>query len=269
MKWPDDYINKVICGDCLEVMQGIPDGAVDAVITDPPYGKTRLKWDAVIDFNSMWTELRRTRKENALVAIFAQQPFTTDLIQSNRREFKYEMIWVKSISTGHMIAHIQPMRQHENICIFYRKQPTYNRQFTKRRSEKSVSRFSSKGIESEKVVISRGRPTKNKGQYDYSFAFRSKVVFGKRIVESSVLEFSSVSHANGGSILHPTIKPIPLLKHLIATFSDPGEIVLDPFAGSGTTLVAAKQSGRKYIGIEIDPKYCKIAEERLLQEELF
>lgn len=232
---------NLMLGDCLERMKEIPDGSVDMVLADPPYGTTACKWDSVIPFEPMWAELKRIIKPNGAIVMTASQPFTTALIYSNMKEFKYEWIWKKSNGGGFLSANKAPLKRHENILIFSQKQPTYNPQKTK--GKPYTARSSSGGghlgeIASQKVA---GWETKNNGD-------RFPV---------SHLEFKNETG------LHPTQKPVALMEYLIKTYTNEGETVLDFTMGSGTTGVAAKNTGRRFIGIEMDEKYFKIAQDRI------
>ena len=230
-------------GDCLERMKEIPDGSVDMILTDPPYGTTACKWDSIIPLEPMWEQLKRVIKPNGAIVMTASQPFTTTLISSNMKMFKYEMVWDKNKGTQPQLANIQPMKSHENICVFGDGRLTYNPQKTKgvpyvrdnkqRHSDESLS----KGLKPKKQV--------NDG-----FRFPKTVHLFRR-------DFSAQSR------LHPTQKPVALMEYLIKTYTNEGEMVLDFTMGSGTTGVAAKNLNRSFIGIELDEEYFKIAQERI------
>lgn len=247
LKWPDDYINKVICGDCLEVMKGIPDGSVDLVVTDPPYGVTACDWDQPIDLANMWRHVKRIGAPNCACIITSIQPFTTDLINSNRDWFAYEWIWEKTKGSGHMDANRKPMRIHENICVF---------------TKKGYPRYQPQGL--IEGTYKTGRDVNVEGKVYHQYGNHGTSKFGN--FPKSIIKIPNPSGINHP---HPTQKPVALMAYLLKTHGTIGDIILDPFAGSGTTCVAAKQLGRKYIGIEIDPDYCKTAEDRLRQGELF
>jgi len=242
MNWPDDYINKVICGDCLEVMKGIPDGAVDLVVTDPPYGITKCKWDNVnIFYDAIPDIISKSRGQIIFGCLKSLAPMI------DKVDYKYEIIWNKIRVTNIANAKKQPLRCHETIIIcgvMPYKPILITQNVTKPFGAKSCS---------------KGENTIGKLGLDY------KVGVG---YPKSIIEYMSPNNLTGGG-LHETQKPIKLLLYLISTYSNPNDLILDPFLGSGTTAVAAKQLGRKFIGIEIDPTYCKIAENRLKQEELF
>jgi site-specific DNA-methyltransferase (adenine-specific) len=238
-------------GDCFELMGKIADQSVDAIITDPPYGTTRLEWDQKIDLAAWWEAAGRVIKPSGVIAMFAAQPFATDLINSNRKWFRYELIWRKSRAVGFLDANKRPLRAHENILIFSRyfkrsndgkrAASTYNPQFT------------------------LGKPYKKSGGLNHT-AHYGKVIEqparendGRRY-PVDVLDFASDNNARS---LHPTQKPLELVKWLVLTYTNAGELVLDPFAGSGTTLVACKYEDRCAIGIEQSEKHINVCLSRL------
>lgn len=235
------------CGDCLEVMKSIPDGSVDMVLCDLPYGTTACKWDCVIPFPFLWEQYERISKHNAAFVFTASQPFTTKLISSRIEDFRYEIIWKKERPTNFMLGKKQVLKYHENICVFYKEQPTYNPQLEKKPDENK----------------------RNNTPRGFSNAVYNQVDVGKyseRVVEGGTKDWNypksilSFSMERG---LHPTQKPVSLMKYLIKTYTNEGDIVLDNCMGSGTTGVAAKHLNRKFIGIELDPKYFEIAKQRI------
>lgn len=231
---------KLLQGDCLDLMKGIPDGSVDAVITDPPYGTTACKWDTCLPFAPMWEQLKRIVKRNAAIVLFGSQPFTSALVMSNLKMFRYEWIWEKTKSTGFLDCAYRPMRSHENIMCFYQSKPTYNAQ--KEPGE----------------PWTRGRYKRPRSCWGEQAEHFSENTSGERQPRSVVL----FANPNNGNV-HPTQKPLPLLEYLIKTYTNPGETVLDFTMGSGTTGVAAKKLGRHFIGIELDPGYFEIAKRRI------
>jgi len=237
-------MNKInlIHGDCLEVMKLIPDGSVDMVLADPPYGTTQCKWDSVIPFEPMWEQLKRVTKKNGAIVLTASQPFTSALIMSNVKMFKYCWVWEKSKSTNFLNAKKQPLRKHEDICVFYRKQPNYNPQMT-------LGQPYDKGVRKDQLSGSYGD-------------FKPKHVRsdGERY-PTDVFYFKTAE--SEGRVWHPTQKPVALMEYLIKTYTNEGETVLDFTMGSGTTGVAAKSLNRKFIGIELDEAYFNIANERI------
>lgn len=230
-------------GDCLELMAQIPDGSVDMVLCDLPYGTTACKWDSVIPFEPLWAHYKRVIKRNGAIVLTASQPFTTALISSNMRDFRYCWVWEKTRASNPYLANRQPLRAHEDVCVFggsaYYPQKTEGAAYTI--SPKAGGR-----------VASDDRSN--------STAFAGKAASGR--FPRSVLRLSNSSAEMG---LHPTQKPVALMEHLIRTYTKEGETVLDNCMGSGTTGVAALQLGRSFIGIEREPKYFDIAVKRIEQ----
>ena len=227
-------------GDCLEIMDRlIEEGVkVDCVITDLPYGITaRNKWDNIIPLNIMWEKLNNLVKENGTVALFCSQPFTTKLINSNLNSFKYEWIWEKNNSTGFMNANKIPLRKHENIAIFYKKQCTYNPQ----------------GLIPYNKINKRGKVGLN-----YNDVNSNKYIQKYTNYPTQILKFSYDKER-----LHPTQKPVALLEYLTKTYTNENETVLDFTMGSGSTGVACMNTNRKFIGIELDENYFNIAKQRI------
>jgi DNA modification methylase len=229
---------KLIQGDCLEKMQDIPDGSVDLILCDLPYGTTACKWDSVIPFEPLWEQYRRVAKRNAAIVLTASQPFTTALIASNMREFRYTWVWEKEQGVNFLLAKKQPMKVHEDVCVFYRMQPVYNPQMT------AGKPYTSGKGDSGEVT---GSVTKIQTQND-----------GTRYPRS----IQAVKRETG---LHPTQKPVALMEYLIRTYTNEGETVLDNCMGSGTTGVACVNTNRNFIGIELDEGYFKIAQDRINQ----
>lgn len=241
-----DYKNEnvwLMHGDCLERMKEIPDGSVDAVICDPPYEKTIQKWDKHIDFKKMWRQLDRITKSNSAILIFAKPPFDKLLACSNIENYRYDWIWEKSRATGHYNSSIMPLQAHESICVFYKNQPTYNPQKTT--GHKPVNKFYTRT---------------SGGCYGHG----EKITSGGGSTERfprSVLKYKPVHNKNR---LHSNQKPVDLVEFFVKTYTNEGETVLDFTMGSGTTGVAAANTGRRFIGIELDDKYYQIAKERIL-----
>ena len=235
-------------GDCLELMKEIPDGSVDMVLTDPPYGTTDCKWDSVIPFEPMWEQLKRITKKNGAIVMTASQPFTSALVMSNVKMFKCGWIWEKNAGSNFGAVKYQPMKEHEDIVVFSKNSPAYNPQMQPR-SEAGRAMISS-GVKSK---ASNGRDVYgglNKG-YDNSG-------------QNPELRFPrSIQRFNRERGLHPTQKPVALMEYLIKTYTNEGETVLDFTMGSGTTGVAAKNLNRDFIGIELDETYFNIAKGRI------
>ena len=224
--------------DCLQAMCVIPDGSVDLILCDLPYGTTQNKWDSVIPFEPLWREYWRVIKPNGAVVLTAQPPFDKVLGCSQLEFLKYEWIWQKTKATGHLNSKLQPLKEHENVLVFYRQQPTYSPQGLLRKSVPTVR---------------KGRD--NGGNYGKSD-------------KDSLQEFSNFPRsilqvASEGKTVHPTQKPVALMEYLIRTYTDEGETVLDNCVGSGTTGVACKNTRRNFIGIERDPDYFRIASDRI------
>ena len=228
-------------GDCLERMKEIPDSSVDMILADPPYGTTACKWDSVIDLPLMWQQLNRIIKPNGAIVMTASQPFTSVLTCSNLEMFRYDLVYDKPNGTGFFNAKKMPLRNHESILVFYKKLPTYNPQMTHGHERKTAGK---KGVNSECY----GK-TITKSHYDSTSRY-----------PRSIQRFSSDKQK---SKLHPTQKPLSLMEYLVNTYSNINDVILDFTMGSGTTGVAAKNLGRKFIGIEMDEGYFKIAEERI------
>ena len=233
---------KLIHGDCLGIMDWIEDGKVDLVLTDPPYGTTACKWDTIIPLEPMWEQLKRITKKNGAIVLFSGQPFTSALVSSNYNDFKYEMIWQKTRCSNPYQAKIQPLRTHENICVFGSAK-VYNPQ-KKDGKEYTISKLSGGRVAGDKK-------TNNKN-------FTRKTQSGR--YPTTVATISNPSLEVG---LHPTQKPVALMEYLIKTYTNEGETVLDFTMGSGTTGVACKNLNRNFIGIELDKEYFEIAKERI------
>ncbi|WP_339239652.1 site-specific DNA-methyltransferase [Bacillus sp. FSL P4-0322] len=240
-------LNRAYKMDCLEGMKLIPDRTVDMVLCDLPYGTTQNKWDSIIDLPKLWEQYERLIKPNGVIVLTAQTPFDKVLGGSNLKLLKYEWIWEKNRGTGHLNAKKMPMKNHENILVFYKKLPTYNPQM---REGEPYQR-----LNCSKNVL-------NKGNYGKTKELHSTISDGKRY-PLSVLEFPIVERT-----VHPTQKPVELFEYLIKTYTNEGEIVLDNCLGSGTTAVACELSNRKWVGFETEPKYIEIINKRLEQIQL-
>jgi site-specific DNA-methyltransferase (adenine-specific)/modification methylase len=225
----EKHINTLIEGDCLSIMESIPSHSVDMIICDLPYGTTQNKWDSVIPLNNLWMHYKRIIKENGVIALTSQGIFTAKLIISNEKWFKYKYVWVKSKPTNFLNAKKQPLRKHEDVCIFYNTQPVYNPQ-------KTVAEPYNKGVRKNQLSGSYGdfKPVEVKSA-------------GERY-PTDVLYFKTSE--SEGEVFHPTQKPIELGRFLIRTYTDPGAIIMDNAFGSGSFLVAAVLEERNFIGIE-------------------
>lgn len=237
---------KLLQGDCLELMKQIPDRSIDMILCDLPYGTTRCKWDTVIPFEQLWEQYNRIIKDNGAILLFAQTPFDKILGASNLKMLKYEWIWEKTQATGHLNAKKMPMKAHENILVFYKKLPTYNPQMTEGHSP----------MHSYTKYISTQNNTELYGRMNREISGGGETVRYPR----SVVTFASDKQR---SCLHPTQKPVKLLEYLIKTYTNEGETVLDNCMGSGSTGVACVNTNRKFIGMELEEKYFKIARSRI------
>ena len=222
-------INKVICGDCLVEMKKIPDKSIDMILCDLPYGTTQNKWDSVIPLEKLWKEYNRIIKENGAIVLTSQGIFTAKLILSNEKYFKYKIVWEKSKPTNFLNAKKQPLRKHEDICVFYQKQPIYNPQMQEGLAY-------NKGTRKNQLTGSYGefKPVEVKSS-------------GERYPTDIVYFKTSESE---GEVYHPTQKPVELGRYLIRTFTKEGDLILDNTCGSGSFLVAAVLENRNFIGIE-------------------
>ncbi|MBQ6758017.1 MAG: site-specific DNA-methyltransferase [Selenomonadaceae bacterium] len=235
-------------GDCLELLKELPDGSVDMILDDLPYGTTDCAFDRRLPFEPMWEEFLRVTKHNAAIVLFSQMPFGAELIMSQRKLFRYEWIWEKSLGVGFLNAKKMPLRCHENILVFYRQLPTYNPQFTKGKPYKCAPRTFSANYANQRPTIQESD--------------------GRRYPRDCIF-YDTVQD------LHPQQKPTDLLEYLIRTYTNEGELVLDATMGSGSTGVACMNTKRRFVGIELEKKYYDIAQERiekalaLKRQELF
>ncbi len=240
-------------GDCLEIMKGIDSNSIDMILTDPPYGTTVCKWDSVIPLEPMWEQLKRIIKSNGAIVMTASQPFTTTLISSNMKMFRYCWVWEKSHPSNFMLAKKMPLKYHEDVCIFsLKKLPGYY----------PIKTYAGKKVHSTKnSIVPKIKPggiyrnLKEDPNYDNTSLYR---------YPTSVQRFNSPQHNDGvNGLVHPTQKPVTLMEYLIKTYTNEGETVIDFTMGSGTTGVACMNLGRKFIGIEIEERYFQIACERI------
>ncbi len=233
-------INNIYLGDCLSLMKEIDNKSIDLILCDLPYAVTaRNEWDSIIPFDSLWKEYHRITKANSAIVLTATQPFASKLICSNINLFKYEWIWEKSKTTGFLNAKKQPLRNHEQILVFYKNQPTYNPQ----------------GIEVCNIDCNRGSPDGVGTNYNQANPIYKQT---QTNYPRSVLKFKSE-----GKTVHPTQKPLELFEYLIKTYTNEGDLVLDNTCGSGTTCLATKNLNRNYIGIEKEKEYYDICLKRL------
>ena len=248
----DNY--KLMFGDCLERMKEIPDGSVDLVLTDPPYGTTACKWDSVIDFDLMWEQLKRVIKPNGAIVLFGSEPFSSKLRCSNLEMFKYDWIWEKSKGSNFTQAKNMPIKFHETISVFSKGKTIHKSQSANRMP------YNPQGL--IKVDKKWSRPKKYETEHKLSRDSHKL----ERVIEfenypKSILKFTNSDNRERG--LHPTQKPVALLEYLIKTYTQEGETVLDFTMGSGSTGVACLNTNRKFVGIEMDANYYEIACDRL------
>lgn len=228
---------KLYNGDCLELMKEIPDKSIDMILADLPYGTTRNKWDSIIPLEPLWEQYERIIKDNGAIVLHSQQPFTSKLIMSNSKIYKYSWVWSKSQVSGFLNAKKQPLREHEDICVFYKKQCTYNPQMTKGKMQ-----------------------LKNTGGDSSNYnKFEARPHYSDEYYPKTILDFP-LRRFKGG---HPTQKPVELAEYLIKTYTNEGDTVLDNTMGSGTTGVACVNTNRNFIGMELDETYFNIAKERI------
>ena len=242
---------RLIQGDCLTEMARLEAGSVDMVAADLPYGTTACSWDAVIPFEPLWREYRRITKPNAAIVLTASQPFTSALIMSAIDLFKYELIWEKSRATGHVHAKNKPMKKHENVLVFSKGTTVHATQ-----SDRRMNYF-------PQGLVRKETPTIRKNGGASHAVMSARPSHRDAIQEFEGYPNSIIFAAFEGSTVHPTQKPVALMEYLIRTYTNPGDTVLDNTCGSGTTLVAAINTGRNAIGIERDPEYFRIAQERV------
>ena len=229
-------MNKLYCGDCLDIMTDIPSGSIDMILCDLPYAVTaRNPWDIALPFDRLWDAYERLIKQNAAVVLTATQPFATKLIMSNYKLFRYDLIWEKPMATGFLNANRMPLRSHEHILVFYKHLPTYNPQKILGKPYRMTRRSDTTNYNATKDLH---YVTDNQDGYRFP---------------KSVLKFSSDRNK-----LHPTQKPLALFEYLIKTYTNEGDIVLDSCAGSFTTAVASDNLKRDWICIEKEKKYCEI-----------
>lgn len=250
---PEDYLNRVIEADCLEIMEKLPDNSIDMVLCDLPYGTTQNKWDSVIPLEKLWKEYKRIVKPNGAIVLTSQGIFTANLIVSNPKMFKYKWVWEKSKSTNFLNAKKQPLRKHEDVCVFYSKQPTYNPQMVEGEPY-------DKGMRKDQLSGSYGDFHSVHVQSD-GMRYPTDIVYFK-------------TSESEGEVIHPTQKPVSLGRYFVKTYTNPGDVVLDNTSGSGSFLVSALLEGRNFIGIEKNEDvalfkkdaidYIKASENRLL-----
>jgi site-specific DNA-methyltransferase (adenine-specific) len=243
-----DFINKVIQGDCLDLMPHIKSKSINMILCDLPYGTTACKWDTIIPFEPLWEQYKRIIKDNGAIVLTASQPFTSALVMSNIKMFKYEWIWDKKTGLGFLDAKFRPLKSHENILIFGNGGVSNGSKIPMKYNPQGV-------IASEKVK-------KNNVKYEGLHSNPSK----EEYKETGTNYPKSIQVFSKDSGLHPTQKPVALFEYLIKTYTSVGDVVLDNTIGSGTTAIAAIRTKRNWIGIEKDEGYYKIANKRIAEE---
>lgn len=244
-------IDKIYNEDCLIGMQRIPDGSVDFVLTDLPFEITACDFDVKIDLTRFWEEINRVTKRSAAIALFANGKFLIELAASNLKEYRYKWVWQKSLATGFLNAKKMPLKAHEDILVFYRKLPTYNPQFITGKPYQRKCFTGSDNYQQFKGGLKIWKDTENEG-------WRYPV---------DVQKFKIPFSGGVGDKTHPTQKPVDLLEYLIKTYTNEGELVLDATIGSGSTAVAAINTGRHFIGFETEKKFYDIANERIAKAQ--
>lgn len=235
---------KLLNGDCLKLMNNIPDKSIDMILCDLPYQRTQNQWDIMISIDKLWEQYNRIIKDNGCIALFSDGMFMAELMLSNKKMWRYNLVWDKVLPSGFLNANRMPLRSHEEICIFYKKQPTYNPQKVK-----------------GKPNHSKGKPKEyeNNNYGDFDFVDNSKEL-GDMKHPVSILRFSK---PHPSVSVHPTQKPVELCEWLIKTYTNEGDLVLDNCMGSGSTGVACANTNRNFIGMELDEGYFGIAKERI------
>ncbi|MCL8206160.1 site-specific DNA-methyltransferase [Ligilactobacillus agilis] len=231
---------RLMQGDCIELMQSLPNNSVDLILCDLPYGTTRNKWDTVIDLDKLWKHYKRIIKDNGAIILFSQQPFSAKLIESEPKMFRYEWIWEKEQGTGFLNAKKMPLKSHENILVFYKKPPVYNPQ-----------------------MRTGFKPYKTKQKSAGSNYDKSKNVVTISNGERYPLDVIRFKRDSNSKRVHPTQKPVALLEYLIKTYTNEEDTVLDNCMGSGSTGVACVNTNRNFIGMELNSEYYDIAKDRI------
>ena len=238
-------------GDCLELMKDIPDKSIDLILCDLPYGTTRNSWDEVIPFDKLWAQYNRIIKDNGAILLFAQGKFYVNLVNSNMKMFRYDLMWDKELVSGFLNAKRMPLRRHEQVAVFYKHLPTYNPQFTQGKP------LHSKGTAYQTKELTNNNYGDFKTMNDDRAGSTEKY-------PTSIMKFQK---PHPSVCVHPTEKPVALLEYLVKTYTNEGDVVLDNCMGSGSTGVACQNTNREFIGMELDEDYYKLACERIKQEE--
>lgn len=247
-------LNKITQGDSIEEMRKLADKSVDMILCDLPYGTTACKWDTVIPFEPLWAEYERVIKDNGAIVLTASQPFTSALVMSNPKLFKEELIWEKHKPSNFGASHSRHMKYHEIVLVFSKKKHSYNPQMIRRDSRRIHQMHETDYVVSQgKSIVSNGTEGRTSShKYDANLK-----------LPSTVLRIPAVLGNSKEKAKHPTQKPVALFEYLIRTYSNEGDVILDNCIGSGTTAVAAINTGRQFIGIEREAEYCEIARQRI------
>jgi len=238
---------EILLGDCLELMKDIPNESIDMILCDLPYGTTQNKWDSVLPLDLLWIEYQRIIKQRGVIVLTASQPFTSQLVMSNLKLFKYSLVWNKKIVTGFLNSKRQPLRQHEDILVFYSKQPTYNPQMHQNKLKRNFE-----GSEIKPSTENYGK------QKNYISTVKDDISYPRSIIEQT-----GVVNNSSQKVAHPTQKPIALFEYLINTYTNDNDLVLDNTAGSGTTAIACLNTNRQFIVMEKEQKYYDIIKKRV------
>ena len=234
--------------DCLEGMKRIPDGSIDAVICDLPYGTTACAWDSVIPFDKLWEQYRRITKPNAAIVLFGSEPFSSALRMSNIKEYRYDWVWDKiNQATGFLNAYKMPMKVHENISVFYREQSTYNPQMRQGTEPNHYGKNPAKGFSNVYNISTTGKRDKT--------------------LDKLPISCLHIEKDHPSKTIHPTQKPVDLLRYLVLTYTNEGDTVLDNCMGSGTTAIACIKEKRHFIGFELSKEYFDKAQRRIKAEQ--
>jgi len=229
---------EILLGDCLELIKDIPNGSIDMILCDLPYGTTQCKWDSIIDLDRLWNEYERVIKENGAIVLTATQPFSSLLVMSKTKLFKYEWIWQKSHPTGHLNSKKQPLRQHESVLVFYKKQCIYNPQMIKK---SYLDKRTNSGADVKADVYNDFKKVKR--HIDVTDGY------------PKTIQYFATPFKGGEGGKHPTQKPEALFEYLIKTYTNENDLVLDNTAGSGTTAIACLKTNRQFIVMEKEPEY--------------
>ena len=243
-------LNKIYNEDCLEGMKRIPDKSVDMILCDLPYGTTACKWDTIIPFEPLWEQYERIIKDNGAIVLTASQPFTSTLVMSNINMYRYNWVYEKNKSSNFMLAKKQPLKNFEDVCVFYKKQPTYNPQ------------MEWVGVKDKRKKINQKKK--------YSELHGSEIISYSHSKDNGWRYPKAVklfNNADTRSTLHPTQKPVALFEYLIKTYTNEGETVLDNCMGSGTTAIACLNTNHNFIGFEMDKEYFEIAQNRIKERQ--